>query len=56
MKTVLIEGMTLQEETEGGENQLPDYVHVAVSTLTDGGKELQKKFPSLFLPVNCVDN
>jgi beta-phosphoglucomutase-like phosphatase (HAD superfamily) len=51
MRTVLVEGMTAKEETEeasAGEGSCPPYVHVAVSTLTDGGQELRIKFPELF--------
>lgn len=55
MKTVLIQGMTSQEETESKNdlmNEKPHYVDIIVSTLTDGGIELRERFPSLFLNNN----
>jgi FMN phosphatase YigB (HAD superfamily) len=63
MRTVLIEGMTSKEETDGaltGGEAFPGYVHVAVSTLTDGGRELRIKYPELFAPAatnerECVE-
>lgn len=51
MKTILIQGMTSQEETESTNDliiQKPSYVDIVISTLTDGGIELRDKFPSLF--------